>query len=124
MAEDRAVGPFRWDDMEMEPMADLIHRRVISGEGAMIVQILLRKGAVVPAHSHEVEQLSYLLEGTLKLWIGEEREEVVLRGGDVLVIPPGVLHAAEAMEDCVDLDVFSPPRQEWLEGANVPLRKE
>jgi quercetin dioxygenase-like cupin family protein len=122
MAENRSVGRFRWDDMEKEPMADLIHRRVISGERAMVAQILLRKGAVVPTHSHDNEQVTYLLEGALKFWIGEERDELVLRAGEVLLIPSGMLHAAEALEDSVDLDVFSPPRQDWLQGTNAYLR--
>jgi quercetin dioxygenase-like cupin family protein len=108
--------------MEKERMTDLIHRRVISGERAMVAQIFLKKGAVVPTHSHENEQVTYLLEGALRFWIGEDREELLLRAGEVLLIPSGVPHAAEAMEDCVDLDVFSPPRQDWLQGTDAYLR--
>jgi len=108
--------------MEKERMTDLIHRRVISGERAMVAQIFLQKGAVVPTHSHENEQVTYLLEGALRFWIGEDREELLLRAGEVLLIPSGVPHAAEAMEDCVDLDVFSPPRQDWLQGTDDYLR--
>ena len=122
MHESRSIRRVRWDDLEKESMSDLIHRRVISGERAMVAQIFLGKGAVVPTHSHENEQVTYLLEGALKLWIGEEREEVVLRAGDVLLIPSGVPHSAEAMEDCVDLDVFSPPRQDWIQGTDDYLR--
>jgi quercetin dioxygenase-like cupin family protein len=122
MDEHPSVGRFRWDDMEKERMTDLIHRRVISGERAMVAQIFLQKGAVVPTHSHENEQVTYLLEGALKFWIGEDREELLLRAGEVLLIPSGVPHAAEAMEDCVDLDVFSPPRQDWLQGTDAYLR--
>jgi len=122
MDEHPSVGRFRWDDMEKERMTDLIHRRVISGERAMVAQIFLQKGAVVPTHSHENEQVTYLLEGALRFWIGEDREELLLRAGEVLLIPSGVPHAAEAMEDCVDLDVFSPPRQDWLQGTDDYLR--
>jgi quercetin dioxygenase-like cupin family protein len=122
MDENRSVGRFRWDDMEKERMTDLIHRRVITGERSMVAQIHLRKGAVVPTHSHENEQVTYLLEGTLKFWIGESREELVLGAGEVLLIPSGVPHAAEALEDCVDLDVFTPPRQDWLQGTDAYLR--
>lgn len=122
MDEHPSVGRFRWEDMEKERMTDLIHRRVISGERAMVAQIFLQKGAVVPTHSHENEQVTYLLEGALRFWIGEDREELLLRAGEVLLIPSGVPHAAEAMEDCVDLDVFSPPRQDWLQGTDAYLR--
>lgn len=122
MDEHPSVGRFRWDDMEKERMTDLIHRRVISGQRAMVAQIFLQKGAVVPTHSHENEQVTYLLEGALRFWIGEDREELLLRAGEVLLIPSGVPHAAEAMEDCVDLDVFSPPRQDWLQGTDAYLR--
>jgi quercetin dioxygenase-like cupin family protein len=122
MHENPSVGRFRWDDVEEERMTDLIHRKVISGERAMVAQILLRKGAMVPTHSHENEQVTYLLEGVLKFWIGEAREELILRAGEVLLIPSGVPHAAEALEDCLDLDVFSPPRQDWLQGTDTYLR--
>jgi quercetin dioxygenase-like cupin family protein len=109
--------------MEKEKVTDVIHRKVISGEKAMLAQIFLQKGAVVPMHSHENEQLTYLLEGTLKFWIGEERQELILRAGEVLHLPSKVPHQAEALEDCIDVDVFSPPRQDWLDGTDDYFRK-
>ena len=122
MAGESSVRHFRWDQMEMERVTDSIHRRVISGEQAMVAHIYLKKGAVVPMHSHHNEQVTYLLEGALKFWIGEEKEEFVLHAGEVLHIPPHVPHAAEALEDCLDVDVFSPPRQDWLDGTDDYLR--
>jgi len=122
MAGDSGVRHFRWDQMEMERVTDLIHRRVISGEQAMVAHIYLKKGAVVPMHSHHNEQVTYLLEGALRFWLGEDEEELVLRAGEVLHIPPHVSHAAEALEDCLDVDVFSPPRQDWLDGTDDYLR--
>ena len=122
MAGESSVRHFRWDQMEMERVTDLIHRRVISGEQAMVAHIYLKKGAVVPMHSHHNEQVTYLLEGALKFWIGEEEEEMVLRAGEVLHIPPNIPHAAEALEDCLDVDVFTPPRQDWLDGTDDYLR--
>ena len=116
------VRHFRWEEMEMERVTDLIHRRVISGEQAMVAHIYLKKGAVVPMHSHHNEQVTYLLEGRLKFWIGEEEDEMVLGAGEVLHIPPHVPHAAEALEDCLDVDVFAPPRQDWLDGTDDYLR--
>ena len=123
MAELAGVRHFIWDKMEKEPVTDLISRRVVSGERAMLAHIYLEKGAVVPTHSHENEQITYLLEGALKFWLGEEEEEMVLRAGEVLHIPSNVPHKAEALEDCVDVDVFSPPRQDWLDGTDDYFRK-
>ena len=118
MADYTEVRHFCWDKMEKEKVTDVIFRRVVSGERAMLAQIYLEKGAVVPMHSHENEQITYLLEGTLKFWLGEEREEVVLKAGEVLHIPSNIPHEAEALEDCLDVDVFSPPRQDWLDGTD------
>lgn len=123
MKSGQEVRHFRWDDMEKEPVTDSIKRRIVTGERAMLAHIYLDKGAVVPVHSHENEQITYLLEGTLKFWIGEEGREIVLRAGEVLHIPGNVPHKAEALEDCLDVDVFSPPRQDWLDGTDDYFRK-
>ncbi len=117
------VRHFVWDKMEKERVTDVIQRKVISGERAMLAQVFLEKGAVVPMHSHENEQITYLLQGTLKFWIGEGKEELVLRAGEVLHIPSMVPHQAEALEDCLDVDVFSPPRQDWLDGTDDYFRR-
>jgi len=109
--------------MERERVTEVISRKVISGERAMLAQIFLDKGAVVPMHSHDNEQISYLLEGTLKFWIGEEKQELILHAGEVLHIPSDVPHQAEALEDCLDVDVFNPPRQDWLDGTDDYFRK-
>ena len=123
MSGNGSVRHFVWDKMEKERVTDVIHRKVVSGERAMLAQIFLEKGAVVPMHSHENEQITYLLEGTLRFWIGEDREELVLRAGEVLHLPSNVPHQAEALEDCLDIDVFSPPRQDWLDGTDDYFRK-
>lgn len=118
MAKNSGVRHFRWEDMEKEEVTDAIKRRIVSGERAMLAHIYLDKGARVPMHSHENEQITYLLEGVLKFWLGEDREELILRAGEVLHIPGNVPHEAEAMEDCLDVDVFSPPREDWLNGTD------
>ncbi len=122
MAEDSGVRHFRWEEMEKETVKDGVKRRIVTGERAMLAHIYLDKGARVPMHSHENEQITYLLEGALKFWIGEERRELVLRAGEVLYLPSNVPHEAEALEDCLDVDIFSPPRQDWLDGTDHYLR--
>ena len=123
MAEHAGVRHFCWDKMEKEKVTDVIFRRVISGERAMLAQIYLEKGAVVPMHSHENEQITFLMQGALKFWIGEEREEMVLRAGEVLHRPTRRHPLPQPLEDCVDVDVFSPPRQDWLDGTDDYFRK-
>ena len=123
MTDRPQVRHFRWDKMEKEKVTDAISRRVISGDRAMLAHIYLDKGAVVPKHAHENEQLTYLLKGKLKFWLGEGGEEMILSAGEVLHIPSNVPHKAEALEDCVDVDVFSPPRQDWLDGTDDYFRK-
>ena len=123
MTKSTGVRHFVWERMQKEKVTEVISRRVISGDKAMLAQIYLEKGAVVPTHSHENEQITYLLEGTLKFWIGEEREEIILRAGEVLHIPSNVPHQAEALEECLDVDVFSPPRQDWLDGTDDYFRR-
>jgi unsaturated pyranuronate lyase len=114
---------FRWNDVRRERMNELLDRRVVSGEQTMVAQVFLKKGCIVPRHSHPNEQITYILEGALRFWVGEEPgEEKVVRSGEVLVIPSNVPHKAEALEDTFDLDVFSPPRQDWLDGTDAYLR--
>jgi quercetin dioxygenase-like cupin family protein len=115
MKTESRVSFFRWDDMPKEQVTDTISRRLVTGERMMLAHVYIDKGAVVPKHSHENEQLTYILKGALRFWIGEDqKEEVVVRAGEVLVIPSNVPHRAEALEDTLDVDVFSPPRQDWL----------
>jgi len=116
------VTHYRWDEMPKETVSTTIKRRIVTGERAMLAHIYLDKGAHVPMHSHENEQITYLLEGVLKFWLGEDREEIILNAGEVLHIPSNVPHEAEALEDCLDVDVFSPPRQDWLDGTDHYLR--
>ena len=122
MSEPRATH-YRWADMAKEPLKDDLSRRLISTERMMLAQVFLEKGCIVPLHSHENEQLTYILEGKLRFWLGEDESEVVDVGaGEVLHIPSGLPHKAEALETTLDVDVFSPPRQDWLDGSDAYLR--
>jgi quercetin dioxygenase-like cupin family protein len=119
---DRATH-YRWDDVTREELNPLIGRRLITGTGLMIAHVYLAKGAVVPKHSHHNEQLTYILEGTLRFFLGEDESEVVdVSAGEVLTIPPHLPHKAEALEDTLDVDVFTPPREDWLSGDDAYLR--
>ena len=114
------VRLFTWEEMPRERVTDALSRRLITGERMMVAQVYLDKGCIVPRHSHENEQLTYILEGSLRFWIGEDgEEELVIRAGQVLHIPSNVPHMAEALEDTLDVDVFSPPRQDWLDGTDT-----
>ncbi len=113
----------RWTDVPLEEVVPGISRKLVTGDRMMMAQIFLKEGAVVPTHSHENEQFTYVVEGALHFWLGEDgEEEVVVRAGEVLHIPSGLPHRAQALEDTVDLDVFSPPRQDWLDGTDDYLR--
>lgn len=111
-----------WESVKKEALNDKISRRMITGEKAMIAEICIAKGGVVPLHHHESEQLSYCLEGALKLVVAGS--EVTIRPGDVLIIPSNVPHSAEALEDFRGFDVFSPIRIDWLTGQDDYLRKK
>lgn len=122
MGEARHV---RWDDLPKEKLTDYLDRRIISGEKAMVTHVYMKKGCVVPMHHHENEQLTYVLEGTLRFWIGtEDAGPIDVRAGDVLVLPANVPHKAEALEDTLDVDFFAPPRQDWLDGTDSYLRHQ
>jgi quercetin dioxygenase-like cupin family protein len=111
----------KWDDIPIEQLNPLIGRQFIVGTGTMIARVLLKQGAVVPMHHHHNEQISYILEGALKFLIDEK--EIIVRAGEVLCIPPNVPHEAHALEDTVDLDIFNPPRQDWIDRDDAYLRK-
>jgi len=102
-----------WDAMPWEEVTRDIARKIVTGQNEMIAHVRLEKDALVPEHSHVSEQISYIVSGALRFWVGGE--ELVLRAGEVLVIPPNVPHKAVALEDTLDIDIFSPIRQDWLE---------
>jgi quercetin dioxygenase-like cupin family protein len=102
----------------------MLERRLITGDRMMLAHVYLKKGCIVPKHSHENEQLTYILEGALKFWIGEDGiEEITVSAGEVLLIPSHVPHKAEALEETLDIDVFSPPRQDWIDKKDDYLRR-
>jgi quercetin dioxygenase-like cupin family protein len=113
-----------WDEVPVEKLTDKIRRQVVTGKNEMMVRVLLDKGAVVATHSHESEQIAYIIEGAMRLMIGDPAEEVLLKAGQFIVIPPNVPHRAEVLEDTVDIDIFSPIRKDWLEGRDTYFYEE
>jgi len=125
MAQRQSVKWYRWDDMPKENVTEMLDRRLITGDRMMLAHVYLKKGAIVPRHAHENDQLTYILEGALRFWIGEDESETIdVRAGEVLHIPSHVPHKAEALEDTLDVDIFSPPRQDWLDKSDDYLRQK
>ena len=115
---------YRWDDMPKEKVSETLDRRLITGDRMMLSHVYLKKGSIVPRHSHENEQITYILECGLRFWIGPDESQVIdVMAGEVLHIPSMVQHKAEALEDTLDVDVFSPPREDWLNKTDDYLRR-
>jgi quercetin dioxygenase-like cupin family protein len=109
-----------WSSVPLEDLNPLLQRQFVVGQEIMLARVLLQKGCIVPEHSHHNEQLTYILEGALKFWI--DGKVIVVHAGETLCIPSNMPHKAEAMEDTVDLDVFSPPRADWMNKTDQYLR--
>jgi quercetin dioxygenase-like cupin family protein len=110
----------RWSDVELEDLNPLLQRQFVVGENIMVARVLLKKASFVPRHSHANEQLTYILEGALKFRI--DNREITVAAGEVLCIPPHTPHEALALDDTVDLDIFNPPREDWINKTDAYLR--
>ena len=106
------ISLHRWDEIALEKVTEMISRKIVSGEREMLAQIYLKRGALVPIHAHDSEQMTYILQGSLRFLV--DGEEIIVREGEVLHIPSRLPHQAEALEDTLEMDVFSPIRQDWL----------
>src|SRR5271170_5757722 len=109
-----------WSSVEVEALNPLLGRHFIVGQNVMLARVLLKRGCMVPEHSHHNEQISYIVEGALKF--GIDGKEIVVSEGEVLTIPPNMPHSAEALTDCVSLDIFNPPRADWINKTDAYLR--
>jgi len=124
MPEERKAKLHRWESMPKEHLSEKLERRMITGDRMMITHIYLKKGCVVPRHKHENEQITYVLQGALRFTMGADGDQKVdVRAGEVLLIPSNLPHSAEALEDTLDVDIFDPPRQDWLNGTDLYLRQ-
>ena len=123
--KNQQVTFYRWEEIPRESVSETLDRRLITAERMMLAHVYIKKGSIVPRHAHENEQITYILEGGLRFWIGEDESEVIdVRAGEVLHIPSMVQHKAEALEDTLDVDIFSPPRQDWLDKTDDYLRQK
>ena len=112
-----SVRLHRWDEIALEKVTEMLSRKIVTGDREMLVQIYVKRGCLVPMHAHDSEQMIYVLHGALKFLIGAD--EITVREGEVLHIPSGVEHQAEALEDTFELDFFSPIRQEWIDAVDA-----
>jgi quercetin dioxygenase-like cupin family protein len=111
-----------WKDVEREKLNEKIDREMVVGSGLMLARVFIQKDGHVPLHHHHNEQVTYILEGALKFAI--DGKEIVVKAGEVLCIPPNMPHEAWALEDTLDLDVFTPPREDWLNKTDNYLRND
>ena len=111
----------RWDEIALEKVTEMLSRKIVTGEREMLAQVYLKRGCLVPMHSHEAEQMTYVLQGALKFLVAGE--DITVREGEVLHIPSRVPHQAEALEDTFELDIFSPIRQDWIDHTDDYLRQ-
>jgi quercetin dioxygenase-like cupin family protein len=111
----------RWNQVEKEQITPKLGRQMIHGETMTIARLEMKQGSFVPEHSHHNEQITTIEKGRLKFVFGGK--EVVIGAGESLQIPPHLPHSAEALEDSIAVDVFSPPREDWIRGDDAYLRK-
>ena len=121
MSEKNEPQHIAWKNVEREKLNEHIDREMVNGEKLMMARVLMKKGAHVPLHHHHNEQLTYILEGALKFAI--DGKEIIVRAGEVLCIPANMPHEAWALEETIDLDVFTPPREDWLNKTDAYLRR-
>lgn len=114
----------RWSEVRLDRMPGAIERRFVHSKDAMISQITIKAGDGVPAHRHFNEQWTYILNGSLEFRFGDEQDEVLLvKQNEIVFIPGNLLHSAIAREDCFELDIFTPPREDWINGTDAYLRR-
>jgi quercetin dioxygenase-like cupin family protein len=129
MEPKQVARKYSWSSMPIEEVNPTLSRRFLVGKDVMVAHVYLKAGSVVPKHHHVNEQITYVLEGVLRLWVGDkvDSEDAAdafdIAAGDVLVIPSNVPHRAVALEDTLDVDIFSPPREDWISGSDRYLRE-
>ena len=113
---------YRWADLPQTPMTPQIRRRLVSGEKVMSVEFTLDKGAIIAEHKHPHEQITHIISGKIEFMVGGEK--FLLEGGDVLHIPSNLPHSAVALEDTINIEIFSPPREDFLSNETPAYMKK
>ena len=116
-----AATLYRWSEVENEQLNPLLSRQFVAGAQAMLSRIVLTKGCIVPPHSHPNEQIAFVLQGALRFELGDGATHIV-KAGEVLIIPGNLSHTVVALEDTINLDIFAPPRQDWIDKDDAYLR--
>jgi quercetin dioxygenase-like cupin family protein len=111
----------RFEKLETDKLNPLITRQMISGDDATFARLVLLRGAIVPRHFHRSEQYTMIFSGALK-FLFDDGSETTVHAGEILMIPANVPHSAEALEDTVDFDFFSPRREDWIRKDDAYLR--
>ena len=119
---ENGVKHVKWDEIPVENVNPLIERQFVVGDQVMVAKLLLRKGCVVPMHSHVNEQITNIQSGALEFTI--DGKAITVRPGEYLCIPPNVPHTAVALEDTIDIDIFTPPREDWINKTDLYLRSK
>jgi quercetin dioxygenase-like cupin family protein len=118
------VEKINWDAVPVEEVTSSMKRRIVTGEKLMIARMNFKDGFLVPLHQHIHEQVTQVISGQIRFWLGENKEQVMdLFAGDVLVIPSNLPHEALMIGDVEEIDTWAPPRQDWLDGSDHYLRK-
>jgi quercetin dioxygenase-like cupin family protein len=115
-----SVKLYNWTEVPEDQLNPTISRQMIHGETMTVARLRLRKGAVVPLHQHVNEQISMVESGRLRFVIAGE--EYIVKGGEIITIPPHAPHLVEALEDAVATDLFCPIREDWIRGDDAYLR--
>jgi quercetin dioxygenase-like cupin family protein len=111
---------YNWNHITEEQLNPLVTRQAIHGSTITVARLTMKKGCIVPTHSHVNEQITTVEEGALLFVTPDER--IIVRAGESLCIPPNIPHAVESLEDSVALDIFSPVREDWVRGDDAYLR--
>ncbi|MBV9081600.1 MAG: cupin domain-containing protein [Acidobacteriaceae bacterium] len=114
------VKHVRWEELPVETVNPLFDRQMVVGDQMMVARVIMKKGCVVPLHSHFNEQVTHIESGALHFTINGQ--EITVRAGEFLCIPPNVPHTAVALEDTIDIDIFTPPRGDWINKTDSYLR--
>lgn len=114
----------QWDEVPLETVNPLMQRQIITGEKMTVARIYFKDGFLVPLHSHHNEQITQVVSGLMRFRFGENGEqEIEIGPGEVVVIPENLPHEALIVGDVVEIDMWAPRRDDWLNRTDDYLRR-